>query len=103
MIFIETKLFTKIISLYLRDEEYKDLQCFLVEKPDAGSLIQGTGGLRKIRWSMGNKGKRGGMRIIYYWNMTKDQIYFMTLYAKNEITDLSVEEKKMLKQLLERW
>ena len=103
MIFIESILFTKYLMDYLNDDEYQELQEFLMEKPDAGDLIQGTGGLRKLRWSLDNKGKRGGIRIIYYWQVTKEQIYFFTLYAKNEMTDLSAAEKKALKQLLESW
>jgi mRNA-degrading endonuclease RelE of RelBE toxin-antitoxin system len=103
MIFIETLLFTEQLTAYLPDDEYRELQSFLIEKPDAGDLIQGTGGLRKLRWGVGNKGKRSGVRIIYYWQMSDDQIYLMTLYAKNEMTDLSAKEKKALKQMVERW
>lgn len=75
----------------------------MLERPDAGDLIQGTGGLRKIRWSSGNKGKRGGVRIIYYWKSVDDHIYLMTLYAKNEMSNLTEKEKKLLKQMIERW
>lgn len=100
MIFIETHLFTKLLSNYLSDDEYRELQTFLLERPNAGDIIKGTGGLRKLRWSASNKGKRGGIRIIYYWQMAEELIYFMALYAKNEMTDLSAKEKKMLKQLI---
>jgi mRNA-degrading endonuclease RelE of RelBE toxin-antitoxin system len=103
MIFIETQIFTKQISAYLSDDDYSELQNFLSGAPDAGDLIQGTGGLRKLRWKSGGKGKRGGVRIIYYWQVAKDQIYLMTLYAKNEMADLSAKEKKLLKQMVERW
>lgn len=103
MVFIETLLFTKLLPDYLIDDEYKALQSFLIETPDAGDLIQGTGGLRKLRWALDKKGKRGGLRIIYYWQVSKDQIYLFTLYAKNEISDLSAKEKKALKLMLEGW
>jgi mRNA-degrading endonuclease RelE of RelBE toxin-antitoxin system len=103
MLFIETLLFTKQVTAYLSDDKYRELQSFLMEKPDAGDLIQGTGGLRKLRWGAGSKGKRGGVRIIYYWQMPDDQIYLMTLYAKNEMADLSAKEKKALKQIVEGW
>ena len=103
MIFVETKLFTKHVSSYLQDGEYEELQLFLMENPDSGVVIQGTGGLRKLRWTIKNKGKRSGIRVIYYWHTMKHQIYFMTLYTKNEMSDLSAEEKKTLKSLLERW
>ncbi|MCC2666853.1 MAG: hypothetical protein K0R24_1889 [Gammaproteobacteria bacterium] len=103
MIFIETLLFTKQLPDYLEDEDYRELQEFLIEQPDAGDLIQGTGGLRKLRWTLDNKGKRSGIRIIYYWQVSKNQIYFFTLYAKNEMSNLSAKEKKALKLMLEDW
>lgn len=103
MIFIETTVFTKYLPDYLKDDEYRELQNFLMEQPETGDLIQGTGGLRKLRWSLGKKGKRGGIRIIYYIKMAEDQIYFFTLYAKNEVTDLTAQEKKQLKSMLENW
>lgn len=101
MVFIESTSFTKYFNDYLTDDEYQKLQCFLVEHPSFGDLIQDTGGLRKLRWCLGNKGKRGGIRIIYYWQTAEDRIYFLTVYAKNEVSDLSAKEKKALKKLLE--
>ncbi len=103
MVFIETHIFTKQLNDYLSDEEYRKLQEFLIENPHVGDLIQGTGGLRKLRWGLENKGKRGGVRIIYYWQTFYNQIYLMTLYAKNEMTDLTAKEKKALQQMIERW
>ena len=103
MIFIESYLFTKQLPDYLEDEEYQKFQNFLIETPDAGDVIQGAGGLRKLRWALANKGKRSGARIIYYWQATKDQIFLFTLYAKNEVTDLTAAEKRALKQMLEDW
>ena len=103
MVFIEATLFSKYLQDYLDEEEYREMQNHLIEQPDAGSLIQGTGGLRKLRWQLGNKGKRGGVRVIYYWQIAEDQIYFFTLYAKNEASDLSSEEKKVLKKMLGNW
>lgn len=101
MIFIETKLFTKLVPEYFSDEEYANLQEFLVNNPDSGDVIKNAGGLRKLRWKLEGKGKRGGIRVIYYWYVSKDQIYLMTLYAKNEIKDLTEKEKKLLKQMIE--
>lgn len=103
MVFIEASLFTKYRSSYLNDEDYRSLQDYLIGQPEAGTLIQGTGGLRKLRWNTGTKGKRGGIRVIYYFELKKSHIYLMTLYSKNEMTDLSTKEKKLLKQLLEEW
>lgn len=76
MIFVETLLFTKQLADYLLDDEYRELQESLLEKPDAGDIIQGTGGLRKLRWNRGNKGKRSGTRIIYYWKKQKIKFIF---------------------------
>jgi hypothetical protein len=103
MLFIESTIFTKLLPSYFIDEEYIKIQNFLMENPDTGDMIKGAGGLRKLRWRLANKGKRGGVRIIYYWHITNEVIYFMTLYAKNEITDLSAKEKKLLKQLIEEF
>lgn len=101
MIFIETTLFTKLREDYLMDDAYQELQNFLVETPGAGDVIQGAGGLRKVRWGCENKGKRGGVRVIYYWRSAADRIYLLTLYAKNEIVDLTTKDKKVLKQMIE--
>jgi mRNA-degrading endonuclease RelE of RelBE toxin-antitoxin system len=105
MVFIESALFTKYLQDYLNDDEYRELQSFLNEQPDSGDLIQGTGGLRKLRWSQDSKGKgkRGGVRVIYYWQVAEDQIYLFTLYSKNEMSDLIDKEKKALKLMLETW
>jgi hypothetical protein len=103
MIFIKTILFTKYLPKYLEDDEYRELQNFLIGQPEAGKLIPGTGGLRKLKWNLSNSGKRGGLRVIYYFHIPGDHIYFFTLYAKNEMSDLSAKEKKALKLLLEGW
>jgi hypothetical protein len=100
---MEAHLFTKQLPYYLEDDEYRELQEFLIEQPDAGEVLQGTGGLRKLRWSSETKGKRGGLRVIYYWQISKDHIYFFTLYTKNEMSDLSAKEQKVLKHMLEGW
>jgi hypothetical protein len=103
MVFVESSLFTEYRPSYLNDEDYRALQVFLIQQPEAGDIIQGTSGLRKLRWNLGSKGKRGGIRIIYYFEIKKGRIYLMTLYAKNEMADLSEKEKKLLKQLLQEW
>jgi len=101
MIFIESKVFEKLRETYFDDESYKLFQNFLLEQPLVGDVIQGTGGLRKVRWSANGKGKRGGVRIIYLYLVEKSHIHFLTVYAKNEISDLSTNEKKILKNLVE--
>jgi mRNA-degrading endonuclease RelE of RelBE toxin-antitoxin system len=84
MIFIETSTFTKLISTYLSDDEYLGLQRFLLKYPDAGAIIRGTGGVRKLRWGKSGKGKRGGIRAIYYWKRRDDEIWLLTVYDKSE-------------------
>ena len=101
MVFIESKLFEKLREKYLNDESYRALQNFLVEQPLTGDVIQGTGGLRKLRWSANGKGKRGGVRTIYLYLTEKSHIHFLTLYAKNEVSDLTTDEKKILKRIVE--
>ncbi len=101
MIFIESKLFEKLREKYLEDESYRELQNFLLEQPLSGDVIQGTGGLRKLRWSANGKGKKGGIRTIYLYITQKSHIHFLTLYAKNEVSDLTSDEKKILKRIVE--
>jgi len=77
------------------------LQNFLVEQPMAGDTMQGTGGLKKLRWSANGKGKRGGVRTIYLYLSNKEHIHFLTIYAKNEMDDLTTDQKKILKAIAE--
>jgi len=77
MLCIETSTFTKLLSNYLTDEEYRGLQSYLLQKPDAGDLIKGSGGVRKVRWAPAGSGKSGGIRAIYYWKKSE-------LYSKSE-------------------
>jgi len=98
MVIVETSVFTKIIGTLLNDEEYRALQNTLVEMPSSGNLIQGSGGLRKIRWRGSGRGKRGGTRVIYYWAANHDQIFMLYAYAKNEFEDLTKDQLSILKQ-----
>ncbi len=84
MVFIESSLFRKLLFSYLSDEEYRLFQLFLMENPDKGNIVKGSGGVRKIRWAIKNKGKSGGIRVIYYWKKEADEIWLLTLYSKNE-------------------
>lgn len=99
MEFIEAPAFTKHVSEYLVDDEFKELQKALRLNPEAGDVIQGTGGFRKMRWSdkRRGKGKRGGLRIIYFHFQEDEQVWLMTIYGKDEADDLTSEQKKMLK------
>jgi len=82
-------------------DEYAELQLALVLHPDRGKVIPGSGGLRKLRWAGSGRGKRGGMRVIYYWQTADDQIWLLVAYPKNVRDDLSHEEIKQLKRLVE--
>lgn len=103
MEFFEAPAFTRYLSDYLDDEGYRKLQRELARKPDAGDLIPGTGGFRKIRWSdvRRGKGRRGGLRVIYYYFAAEHQLWLMTLYDKGEAADLSPREKRALKEAIE--
>ena len=81
--FIETKLFTKFVQEYLDDEEYAALQYVLMENPEAGPVVAGSGGVRKLRWGAPGRGKRGGYRIIYYVRRANGVIWMLTMYPKN--------------------
>jgi mRNA-degrading endonuclease RelE of RelBE toxin-antitoxin system len=98
MIFIETSLFTKLIAELLNEDEYANLQQFLLRKPDAGKIIPGSGGVRKLRWSRGSKGKRGGVRIIYYWKKSDSEIWMLTVYEKSKQENIPA---KILKKISE--
>lgn len=100
MVFVETSLFTNLLGDYLGDEEYRALQNHLIAHPGAGVIIKGTGGVRKIRWRSRGKGKSGGVRVIYYWAPTVEQIFFLTLYAKSEKDDLSSADLHAIVRLL---
>lgn len=81
--FIETRLFTRLVNEHLSDEEYAALQWTLASDPTVGDLIRGTGGVRKVRWGVGSRGKRGGVRVIYYARLHRGEIWMLTLYAKS--------------------
>jgi len=83
MEFIETSLFTRLIYKYLNDDEYLGLQVYLLRHPESGKIVSGSGGVRKIRWGMKGTGKSGGIRVIYYWKMSDDEIWFLTVYGKS--------------------
>ena len=103
MEFVEAPAFTRYLSRYLDDDGYRKLQEQLAVSPDAGDLMPGTGGFRKMRWTDARRGKgrRGGLRIIYYHFASDDQIWLMTLYDKNEAVDLTPAQKKALKAAIE--
>ena len=101
--FKELPSFEKSREDYLSDEEYRWLQILLMNNPRAGDVIQGTGGLRKVRVASTKrgKGKRGGSRLIYYWYLVGKQFWLFTIYGKDEMSDLTAQQKRILKAALE--
>ncbi|QOL24924.1 type II toxin-antitoxin system RelE/ParE family toxin [Thalassotalea sp. LPB0316] len=102
-IFIESSIFEKHRQSYMSDDEYRAFQQELLINPLQGDVIQGTGGLRKIRVAAKGKGKRGGARIIYYYFVQYRRFYLLTVYAKNEMADLTASQKAQLKDFMEVW
>ena len=103
MVIIETRIFTRRIKELLSDDEYRVLQETLVNRPGMGDIVPGTGGLRKVRWKQDGRGKSGGVRVIYYWMTEDEHLYMLYVYAKSQQEDLTAEQKKALKSVVERW
>ncbi|MHB8114337.1 MAG: hypothetical protein ACYDHA_12885 [Bellilinea sp.] len=101
MVIIETSTFTRQVLSLLSDEEYRLLQLALILQPDLGAVIPGSGGLRKVRWSLARRGKRSGVRTIYYWAVLDNQILMLLMYAKNEQDNLTHEQLKVLRRIIE--
>jgi hypothetical protein len=103
MEFFEAPAFTRCVSSYLTDDEYREMQGRLAIAPEAGRVIPGTGGFRKLRWAdpKRGKGRRGGLRVIYYYFSGGNQIWLMTLYDKEEASDLTPKQKRALKSAME--
>ncbi len=98
MVFIETSFFTKLLPNYLSDNEYRGLQSYLLQKPDAGDIVKGSGVVRKVRWASSRKGKSGGVRAIYYWKKAEHEIWMLTMYSKSERATIAGH---VLKQIAE--
>jgi len=88
MEFIEATAFTKHVYDYLSDVEYSGLQNFLLQYPESGKVVSGSGGVRKVRWAISGKGKSGGVRVIYYFKKQDDEIWLLTIYSKNEVENI---------------
>ena len=101
MLIKETEVFSKRVQRLLDSESYRLLQLRLAADPEAGALIPGTGGLRKIRWRGSGRGKRSGVRVVYYWAGAHDTILLLMMFAKNERSDLTREQKAILRRIVE--
>jgi len=96
--FIESSIFERVLPAYLDDDEYSELQQYLIQNPEAGEVVPGSGGLRKVRWARPGAGKRGGLRIIYFVRHRPNEFWMLTLYAKAKRENIPAH---ILKQLLE--
>ena len=99
--FIETPLFTRLLADYLSDDEYRELQVALSRAPGSGSVIPGSGGVRKLRWSMRDPGRRGGLRVIYYLRIGRAEIWMLTLYPKNVTDNIPAHVLKKIREEIE--
>lgn len=100
MRFIETSVFTRRVIRLLSDDAYRSLQLALLLRPDQGPVIRGTGGLRKLRWNLAGTGKRGGLRLLYFWDKPEGTIYLLFLYTKGDRDDLSPQQLRTLSRLI---
>jgi len=102
-VFFETTSFTASVGNYLTDDEYRTLQIHMQLNPEAGDVMPRSGGFRKLRWADGRrgKGKRGGLRVIYYWLMNDGQFWMFAVYDKDELENLTAEQEKALKKAIE--
>ena len=97
MVFIETPVFTRQVMSLMDDDEYRELQIILLEDPEAGDIIKGGGGIRKVRFGIDGRGKSGGVRTIYFWKKSADQIFMLLMYPKSKKDTLTDAEKEILR------
>src|SRR5205807_3824525 len=97
---IETPIFTRACVELLDDQEFHSLQLALLHRPERGAVIRGSSGLRKVRWSLPGQGKRGGLRIIYFWDEASATFYLLYAYPKNEQENLTARQLQMLSRLV---
>jgi mRNA-degrading endonuclease RelE of RelBE toxin-antitoxin system len=100
VLFIETLVFTELVEKQLDREAYRALQLTLLLRPEQGPVIPGSGGLRKIRWGVDGRGKRGGVRVIYFWEKAKATCYMLFLYRKNQQGDLTAAQVRTLARVV---
>ncbi|MCI0639924.1 MAG: type II toxin-antitoxin system RelE/ParE family toxin [Gemmataceae bacterium] len=99
--FIETKLFTRLVQECLSDDEYQELQTLLIKQPDVGTIVPGSGGVRKLRWRAPGRGKRGGYRVIYFAKIEQGVIWLLTLYPKNVKDSISAKVLRQIRKEVE--
>jgi hypothetical protein len=101
MIFLETSVFTRQIENLLTDDEYIEIQNLLIKSPTAAPKIKGSGGIRKLKWKLQPHGKRGGVRILYFYHVQYEQILLLTIFSKHDKEDLTIEQLNKLKKLVD--
>jgi len=99
--FVETRLFTRLVTEYLSDEDYAALQSTLIRNSEAGAVIPGSGGIRKLRWAGSGRGKQGGYRVIYYLRRTDGRIWMLTIYPKSVTDDIPPQVLRRIREELE--
>src|SRR4051812_7955971 len=100
MEFIETPTFTRLVVELMEDDDYAELQHALAKRPELGKIIKGGGGIRKVRWAGSGRGKRGGLRFIYYWQVPDGRIWMLLAYPKSERDDLDPVQLRQLRTLV---
>jgi mRNA-degrading endonuclease RelE of RelBE toxin-antitoxin system len=100
MRFVETPMFTAALRRHLDDDQYRQLQIALMLRPEQGPVLRGSGGLRKVRWATTGGGKRGGLRVIYYWAPGERVFYMVYAYTKSEQGDLTAAQTRQLRGLV---
>ena len=99
--FIKTTIFTRLVAQYLSEDEYSDLQQALMTDPEAGAVVPGSGGVRKLRWAAAGRGKRGGYRIIYFVRKTPGVIWMLTMYPKNVTDNIPANVLRAIREEIE--
>jgi len=103
MVFIETPAFTQDVRELLSEESYANFQLYLGIQPEVGDVIENTGGLRKVRWKSEGRGKRGGVRVIYFYVTAASQVRLLLIYRKGVQDTLSAREKSILRAINKHW
>ena len=99
--FIEAPFFAKTLDRYLDDDEYRELQGHLIKHPESGKVVPGSGGVRKLRWAAEGRGKRGGLRVIYYLRLAHGHIWMLTIYGKNVSETIPAHVLKSMKEAID--
>ncbi len=102
MVFIETTAFSKHLHSYLSEEEFQGLQSLLMQFPETGRVVPRSGGVRKLRWNVSGKGKRGGVRVIYYYKGKDDEIWLLSIYSKSEAITIPAHVLKQIAKEIEK-